>query len=87
MLDTHEADWSPEALTVLTKALLVHGSAWTEVAEVLRRTLGLGPDYRDHIARYFGYGAVQLDRVLSCENHRVTVISASVIGDGEGQSI
>src|SRR5581483_10520765 len=84
MLDTLEADWSPEALAVLTKALLVHGSAWTEAAEVLKQNLELGPDYRDHIARYFGYGAVQLDRVLGCEDHRVTVISASVIGDDEG---
>ncbi len=84
MLDSLEAGWSPEALTVLTKVLLVHGSAWPEAAEELRLSLGLGLDYRDHIARYFGYGAVQLERVLGCENHRVTVISASQIGDGEG---
>lgn len=32
----------------------------------------------------FEYGTVQLERVLGCENHRVTVISASEIGDDEG---
>ena len=84
MLDSLEAEWSPEALTLLTKVLLVHGSAWTETADEFKQSLGLGNDYRDHIARYFGYGAVQLERVLGCENHRVTVISASQIGDGEG---
>ena len=84
MLDALEADWSPEELTLLTKVLLVHGSDWTETADELRESLQLGKDYRDHITRYFGYGAVQLERVLGCENHRVTVISASSIGDGEG---
>ena len=32
----------------------------------------------------FEYGTVQLERVLGCQNHRVTVISASEIGDDEG---
>jgi hypothetical protein len=50
----------------------------------LRQNLQLGRDYRDHIARYFGYGAAQLECVLGCENHRVTVISASAIGEDEG---
>lgn len=84
MLEGLETDWSPDAVTVLTKALLVHGSSWTEAAEVLRQNLQLGRDYRDHIARYFGYGAAQLERVLGCESHRVTVISASTIGEDEG---
>ena len=84
MLDALGAEWSPEALAVLTKVLLVHGSAWTEAAEALKQSLLLGRDYRDHIARYLGYGAVQLERVLGCDTHRVTVISASAIHEGEG---
>jgi hypothetical protein len=84
MLEGLDADWSSEAVTVLTKALLVHGSSWTEAAEALRQNLQLGRDYRDHIARYFGYSAARLKRVLGCENHRVTVISASTIGEDEG---
>ena len=84
MLGKLKADWTPSDLAVLTKALLVHGSEWTEAADALRDSLRLGRDYRDHIARYLGYGAVQIERVLGCEDHRVTVISASEIGDGEG---
>jgi hypothetical protein len=84
MLYGMSAEWSAENLAVLTKVLLVHGSSWTEAADAMQQFLQLGRDYRDHIARYLGYGAVQLERVLGCENHRVTVISASEIGDGEG---
>jgi hypothetical protein len=84
MLYGMSAEWSTENLAVLTKVLLVHGSAWTEAADAMQQFLQLGSDYRDHIARYLGYGAVQLERVLGCEDHRVTVISASEIGDGEG---
>jgi Subtilase family len=84
MLDSLGVQWNAAQLAVLTKALLAHGSSWTEAADALRLSLQLGSDFRDHIARYLGYGAVRLERVLGCENHRVTVISASEIGDGEG---
>jgi hypothetical protein len=84
MLDSLRTDWTAEQSTLLTKALLVHGSAWTGAAESFKESLQLGQDYRDHVARYLGYGAVHLDRVLGCENNRVTVIAASKIGDGEG---
>ncbi len=84
MLDALNVEWNAAQLAVLTKALLAHGSSWTESAEALRQSLQLGNDFRDHIARYLGYGAVRLERVLACENHRVTVISAAEIADGEG---
>jgi hypothetical protein len=84
MLSNLPAQWSSADLAVLTKALLVHGSEWTEAAATLKQTLNFGRDYRDHIARYLGYGAVQLEKVLGCEDHRVTVLSAAEIGDGEG---
>jgi hypothetical protein len=84
MLDALNVQWNAAQLAVLTKALLAHGSSWTEAADALRQSLQLGDDFRDHIARYLGYGAVRLERVLGCENHRVTVISATEIADGEG---
>jgi hypothetical protein len=84
MLDQLGVEWTDEQLAILTKVLLVHGSAWTDAADFLRRNLDLGQDFRDHIARYMGYGAVRLERVLGCEENRVTVISAGRIGDGEG---
>jgi len=84
MLDALNVQWNAAQLAVLTKVLLAHGSSWTEAAEALRQSLQLGNDFRNHIARYLGYGAVRLERVLGCENHRVTVISATEIADGEG---
>jgi hypothetical protein len=84
MLDQMNFEWTDEQIAVLTKVLLVHGSEWTEAAEFFRQSLELGRDHRDHIARYLGYGAVSLERVLGCENNRVTVISAGDIADGEG---
>jgi len=84
MLDELHFDWTDEQVAVLTKVLLVHGSAWTDAAEFFRQSLTLGRDHRDHIARYLGYGAVSLERVLGCADNRVTVISAGNIGDGEG---
>jgi hypothetical protein len=84
MLETLPANWNAASLAVLTKVLLVHGSSWTEAAEALRESLNLGRYYRDHVSRYLGYGAVQLDRVLGCNEHRVTVISASEIRNEEG---
>jgi hypothetical protein len=84
MLEQLGVNWTPEQLVVLTKALLVHGSAWTEAAGFLRQTLQLGDDHSDHIARYLGYGAVRLERVLGCAENRVTVISAARIAQDEG---
>jgi Subtilase family len=84
MLDSMDAEWSDAQLAVLAKALLVHGATWTEAVAAIRQSLQLGTDYRDHVARYLGYGAVRLERVLGCEDHRVTVISASEIGNDEG---
>ena len=85
VLEGLKSDWSPEQLSLLVKVLLAHGSSWTEAADFLRRELGLGTEnHRDHLARYLGYGAVELDRVLTCEASRATVIAAASISNGEG---
>lgn len=84
MLAGLKDDWEPEEYSLLTKALLVHASDWTPAAEAFKEELALGDDYRDHLARYLGYGAVQLDRVLECTPSRVTVIASSEIADGDG---
>ena len=84
MLDSLRDDWTPEQLSLLTKALIVHSSDWTPAAELFREELGLGDDYRDHLARYLGYGVAQLDKVLECTPSRVTVIASGEISDGAG---
>jgi hypothetical protein len=84
MLEQLGVAWTAEQLTLLTKVLLVHGSSWTEAAATLRESLQLGDDHRDHVARYLGYGPVSLERVLGCEENRVTVVSAAQIAEDEG---
>ena len=84
MLEGLKDDWNPSQLSLLTKSLLVHGCDWTQAAAVLKDGLALGDDYRDHLARYLGYGAVELDRVLECTPSRVTVIASSALSDGAG---
>lgn len=84
MLEDLKDDWTPEQLSLLTKVLIVHSSDWTLAAEILKQELELGDDYRDHLARYFGYGVAQLDRVLECTPSRVTVIASGEISDGAG---
>lgn len=67
MLEQSSIWWTPEKLAVLTKPLLVHGSAWTEPTTLLRQSLQLGDDYRDQITRYFGSGAVRVERVFGLQ--------------------
>lgn len=84
MLGELNGDWSAEQSSLLTKVLLAHACNWTQAAEVFRNGLQMAGDYRDHIARYLGYGVVSLDRVLSCNPSRVTVIAAGDLADGDG---
>ncbi|SMC18202.1 Subtilase family protein [Andreprevotia lacus DSM 23236] len=69
--------------TVITKALLVHGATWGgHETELLKAT-----NYEDvHrvgqqnlLARALGYGAVNVDRVLSCTDQRATVIGFGLL--------
>ncbi|MCC6553916.1 MAG: S8 family peptidase [Polyangiaceae bacterium] len=68
-------------MAVLIKALLVHGAKWGAAADTLRRyfpaeTLG---EERHEIARWLGYGEVELTRVLGCMEHRATLIACDDI--------
>lgn len=84
MLEELRNDWTAEQLALLTKSLLAHACDWPQAADVLKDGLALGDDYRDHLARYLGYGAVELDRVLECTPSRVTVIASAGLSDGSG---
>ncbi|HEY4354232.1 MAG TPA: S8 family peptidase [Acidobacteriaceae bacterium] len=84
MLEDLKNDWTSAQMSLLTKSLLVHACDWTEAVEVFKDGLALQDDYRDHLTRYLGYGAVELDRVLECTPSRVTVIASSRLADGAG---
>ena len=76
-----------EQITVLVKALLVHGAGWGEGSTTLEAALREGsndPKLKTRIARFLGYGLADLTRVLDCTNHRATLIGCESLRAEEG---
>ena len=75
-------------MAVLIKTLLVHGAQHDNQAkEVLEKSLK-NPEnsgrFKEIMARYLGYGAVDIDRVLACTEQRGTVLGC---GEIEGNQV
>ena len=72
---------------VLTKALLAHGSVWTDAMAKYGAALKTPENsrtFREYLARFLGYGWGDLERVMSCTEERVTVLGFGELDDGEG---
>ena len=74
-------------IAVLIKALLIHGAKHSEQAKShLTRALknpGNSRRFKKIISRYMGYGAVDIDRVLTCTEQRATVLGSGEIQENE----
>ncbi|NIE83026.1 MULTISPECIES: S8 family peptidase [unclassified Burkholderia] len=87
-LREQEGEALPEPLiAVLIKALLIHGAKQPESAKDLL-TSALKNDrnsrqFREIIARYIGYGAADIERVLTCTAQRATVLGCGEIRENE----
>lgn len=68
----------------LLKALLVHSAAWGEAADLLWPVSDLR-EKKALLAQLVGYGRIHADRVLSCEDERVTLLGFGHISPGQGQ--
>ncbi len=71
---------------VLLKTLLVHGADWGEAGplyESVLRTPDNSRTIRETLARFLGYGMIDLARVMDCTDQRVTVLGVGALGDGE----
>lgn len=74
----------------LLKALLVHGTRWTNARDLLIEVLG-PPEgkysYRqkDNIRRYIGYGAYNPDLIISCADDRATLWAVGTLAADQGQ--
>ena len=70
-------------VAVLIKALLVHGAQHDDQAEkALTKSLKTPKNshrFKEMMARYMGYGAVNIERVLACTEQRGTVIGCGEI--------
>lgn len=74
-------------MAVLMKALLVHGARQPEEAkehlESAIKTKDNSRQFRSVLARYLGYGAADIGKVLACTEQRATVLGCGEIGENE----
>ncbi|WP_322981337.1 S8 family peptidase [Pseudomonas sp. C11] len=78
----------PESLmSVLIKALLVHGAKQDNSAkqqiELALKDSKNSRQFKQVVARYLGYGSVDIERVLTCTAQRATVLGCGEIHEGE----
>jgi len=76
-----------DLMAVLIKALLVHGAQHDDRAEdALSNALKNAENsrrFKEVMARYIGYGAVNIERVLACTEQRGTVLGCGEISENK----
>ena len=90
LLRAQGADLQSKYDAVLMKAMLVHGAQWGDLSTVLQDH---GPSFahiehgsarelkkKDFLARWLGYGVVDVERALACASNRVTLIGVGEVG-------
>lgn len=73
-------------ISVLIKAMLVHGSNWGEIGQRIIEILGHTENNRQlksWISRWLGNGIPDIDRVLECTQRRATVLGFGKLMDEE----
>lgn len=91
VLDTlrteHEENIPQELISVLIKALLVHGAKQNDDAcnaiTAALKTPENSRKIKEVMARYLGYGSVEIERVLACTEQRGTVLGCGEIRENE----
>jgi len=75
------------SMAVLIKALLVHGARQPETAKdhlaTALKNASNSRQFKEVVARYMGYGAPAIDRVLTCTEQRATVLGFGEIAENE----
>ncbi|MFB0555235.1 MAG: S8 family peptidase [Phycisphaerae bacterium] len=73
-------------VSVLTKAILVHGASWGNAYNIIKeilRTEENSRGFREHVGRFLGYGIFNEERVFRCTDQRATMIGCGELTDGE----
>jgi hypothetical protein len=79
----------PAFLGVILKAVLAHGARWeSSCVTTLQGLVNSGGKLhweheREELARFLGYGSVEIDRVLDCTERRATLLGWGRIRAGE----
>lgn len=67
----------------MLKALIAHGGSWgvagEKLADIIQPLKKNKQRQRENISRHLGYGLVDLDRILSADQHRITLLADDVI--------
>lgn len=83
----HGEDIQQGLVSVLIKALLVHGAKQDDDAckaiTVALKTPENSRQFKEVMARYLGYGSVEIERVLACTEQRGTVLGCGEIRENE----
>jgi len=85
----HDEHFQDSLMAVLIKALLVHGAQHPEQAKIhLSKVLksksnSKRVNLKEAVARYMGYGAVDIERVLACTEQRATILGCGEIRENE----
>ncbi|OGT17567.1 MAG: exopolyphosphatase [Gallionellales bacterium RIFCSPHIGHO2_02_FULL_57_16] len=86
-LQAEHGEQIPDKLmAVLIKALLVHGAQHDDQAEIALESLRTPKNsrrFKEVMARYIGYGAVNIERVLACTEQRATVMGCGEIKENQ----
>jgi hypothetical protein len=72
---------SDDYVSVLIKALLVHGACWGPTEQLI--TNALQAPTKDALTRLLGYGAVLPERLFECTDQRATIVGWGILNDGE----
>lgn len=71
---------------VILKALLAHGSSWGDIGDTLEESFKHQENWqrrRDAIAKLLGYGNLDVTRVISGEDNRITLLADDEISHDE----
>ena len=83
----NEENIPPGLISVLIKALLVHGAKQdgdaSKAITAALKTSDNSRQFKEVLARYLGYGEVQIERVLACTEQRGTVLGCGEIRENE----
>ncbi|MBY0475692.1 MAG: S8 family peptidase [Nitrosomonas sp.] len=85
--EEHGEEIPDNLIAVLIKSLLVHGAqhhaqAEKALTESLKSPIN-SRRFKEVMARYIGYGAVDIDRVLACTEQRATVMGCGEIKENQ----
>ena len=82
LMNDNSIDINTNNISVILKALLVHGASWNEsrgIIESILKTSDNSKQFKKLLARYIGFGIPDINRVLECTSQRATAIGYGFI--------